>query len=174
MTGMYAVFSFLIGASLTSFFGVLGSRLPQGESINGRSVCDHCQSVLSAHALIPILGYLLMRGRCGRCRQRVSSKYPLFELLGGGLFVVGYLAQPFFDVRLLAYFVFVSVMLVGVFSAMAFYELPWQVWGLGLVTLAAIQVVAPTLARWDSTVALVLVAIMVGLYHRFQSRVLDK
>ncbi len=168
MTGLYAIFLFMIGASLTSFFGVVGSRVPRGESINGRSHCDACQREIPAYALIPILGYIMARGRCGHCKQRVSIQYPLFETLGGSLFALSYLIAPTFDVSLFSMLVFISVMLIGLFSTLGSESLPQSVWYGGLVLLGLMQLIEPVFMQWDSIVALGLVIVLVVIWQKHQ------
>ncbi len=64
-----------------SFLGVVAARLPAGRSpLRGRSACPHCGQVLGARDLLPLLGWLLNRGRCRHCGQAVSWTYPAIEL----------------------------------------------------------------------------------------------
>jgi len=79
-----AVFAFLFGLFWGSFLNVLIDRLPKGENVLwGRSHCDYCKRELRWFELIPLLSYLLQRGRCLRCKGRLSWQYPLIELLTG-------------------------------------------------------------------------------------------
>lgn len=72
----------LWGAVWSSFFNVLIIRLPQGESVvRPASHCRACGKPIPWHDNIPILGYLLLRGRCRRCGARFSARYLLVELL---------------------------------------------------------------------------------------------
>jgi len=72
----------LFGAVWGSFFNVAIVRVPRGESIvRPGSRCPHCAAPVRAADNIPILSYLLLRGRCRSCRAPISARYPLVEAL---------------------------------------------------------------------------------------------
>lgn len=80
-----ASFGFVGGAVTGSFLSVVAHRVPRGESIVGpRSRCASCGAQIAAYDNIPILSWLLLRGRCRHCGERISARYPLIEL-GTGL-----------------------------------------------------------------------------------------
>ena len=69
------------GAVMGSFLNCAAWRVARGESfVRGRSRCPACGHVLSAAELVPVLSWLLQRGRCRACKTRISSRYPLTEL----------------------------------------------------------------------------------------------
>jgi leader peptidase (prepilin peptidase)/N-methyltransferase len=71
----------LVGAIVGSFLGLVSVRLPLGEPIAlGRSRCPGCSRTLGPADLVPLLSYLLLRGRCRTCRAPISRRYPLIEL----------------------------------------------------------------------------------------------
>lgn len=73
---------FVVGAAIGSFLNVVIYRLPRGESIvTPRSRCPHCGTPIAARDNIPVLSYLLLRGRCRNCRGPISPRYPAVELL---------------------------------------------------------------------------------------------
>jgi leader peptidase (prepilin peptidase)/N-methyltransferase len=80
-------FALVFGLVIGSFLNVVIARLPLGETLAGRSRCPFCRNVIAPHDLVPVLSYVLLRGRCRRCRATISSRYPLVELLTGGLAV---------------------------------------------------------------------------------------
>lgn len=84
--GAYIVLGLLTG----SFLNVLADRLPFGEDVFwGRSHCDHCKKSLRWFELIPVISFLMLRGRCMRCHKKLSILYPLSEVvtaMGFGLF----------------------------------------------------------------------------------------
>ena len=99
------IFAFVVYACVGSFIGVCADRIPRGEQIyKGRSHCDACGRELKAWELIPILSYVLLGGRCKRCRKRIPVSNLLIELatsvLGTlaiimyGLTVQGYIRFP--------------------------------------------------------------------------------
>jgi len=85
----------LFGACVGSFLNVVAWRLPREESIVlPPSHCPRCGSRLRWYENLPVLSWLLLRGRCGHCGAPISSRYPLVELLTAGLWVAAVLAQP--------------------------------------------------------------------------------
>ncbi len=69
---------------LGSFCNVVIYRLRSGDSpMRGRSYCPHCKHELSAADLVPVVSYLLLRGRCRYCRGQISPQYPLVEIAMG-------------------------------------------------------------------------------------------
>ena len=72
----------LLGAVIGSFLNVVIHRLPRGESLAlPASHCPGCQTPLKPYDNIPIVSWLLLRGRCRACGERISPRYPLVELL---------------------------------------------------------------------------------------------
>jgi leader peptidase (prepilin peptidase)/N-methyltransferase len=93
MSPAWAVAAFVLGAILGSFVTVVAHRAPRGESfVTGRSKCPGCGAQIGARDNIPILGWLLLRGRCRNCGEAISPVYPLTELGLGLLFLGTYLA----------------------------------------------------------------------------------
>ncbi len=70
-----------------SFASVLAYRVPRGESwVTGRSHCTACGSVIAAYDNIPVISWLVLRGRCRSCDERIPARYPLTELAMAALF----------------------------------------------------------------------------------------
>jgi leader peptidase (prepilin peptidase) / N-methyltransferase len=87
-----AVLLFVCGCLLGSFITVVAYRLPRGEGfIAGRSRCPSCGAQIGARDNIPVLSWLLLRGRCRNCGERISPRYPLAEAGLGALWAVTYL-----------------------------------------------------------------------------------
>ena len=75
-------FSFLIGASIGSFLNVCIARIPEKKSIvSPPSSCPKCGQGIKFYDNIPLLSYLILRGRCRQCKTFISPRYPLVELL---------------------------------------------------------------------------------------------
>ena len=71
----------VLGAIIGSFLNVVIYRLPRKQSlITPRSRCPHCGTPIAAWDNIPVLSYLLLRGRCRTCRGPISWRYPVVEL----------------------------------------------------------------------------------------------
>lgn len=80
---------FLYGIIIGSFLNVCILRIPAGESIvTGRSHCDNCNNKIKWYDLIPIISFLLLRGKCRYCKTRISIQYPMIEALNGILYVL--------------------------------------------------------------------------------------
>lgn len=79
-----AVFGLLVG----SFLNVVVWRVPRHESIvRPGSHCPSCDAQLSPLENVPVLSWVVLRGRCRHCRARISARYPLVELANAGLWV---------------------------------------------------------------------------------------
>lgn len=81
--GIIYSYIFIIGMCLGSFFMVVGYRLPQKETLKGRSHCEACQQELTWQQLIPVVSYLFLRGKCYYCSSRIGAIVPVFEVLSG-------------------------------------------------------------------------------------------
>ncbi len=85
------IWFFILGAALGSFANVCIRRIPAGVSVvSPRSRCESCETPVRARHNIPILGWLLLGGRCARCRERIPAEYPLVELLCAALALLLY------------------------------------------------------------------------------------
>jgi leader peptidase (prepilin peptidase)/N-methyltransferase len=73
-------FAVLFGLVWGSFLNVVIHRLPSGESlVSPRSRCPSCRKPVAAYDNVPVLSYVLLRGRCRRCGAGISPRYPLIE-----------------------------------------------------------------------------------------------
>jgi leader peptidase (prepilin peptidase)/N-methyltransferase len=78
----------LLGLVIGSFGNVVVVRLPAGGSlVTPPSRCPHCGNPIRARHNVPLLGWLVLRGRCADCRAPISARYPLIELGTAVLFV---------------------------------------------------------------------------------------
>ncbi len=85
------VIVFIIGACIGSFLNVCIYRLPLGQSVvYNPSHCPGCGRRLGVLDLIPLLSYVLLKGRCRYCGEKISARYPLVELVTALLFVAAY------------------------------------------------------------------------------------
>jgi len=88
-------FVFVLGAIAGSFLNVCIYRIPQHQHVwpalkglySPPSACPRCRNRIAWHDNIPIFGWLLVRGRCRRCRMWISPRYPVVELLNALLFL---------------------------------------------------------------------------------------
>lgn len=83
----FLIIVFVAGLCFGSFLNVLVYRLPLDLSIvTPPSSCPSCQTRLGLVELIPLAGYLILRGRCRHCAAKISPRYPLVELVTGFIF----------------------------------------------------------------------------------------
>jgi leader peptidase (prepilin peptidase)/N-methyltransferase len=85
---------FIYGTAIGSFLNVLIDRLPNEESIMGRSHCDYCKKKLNGLDLFPIFSFLFLKGRCRYCKKKLSYFYPFVELLTGAAFILTWIYFP--------------------------------------------------------------------------------
>ena len=87
MTTLLAVFVGLLGLAVGSFLNVVAWRVPRKESVTApRSHCPSCETQLSNRDNVPLLSWVLLRGRCRTCGARISARYPLLEVACAALF----------------------------------------------------------------------------------------
>jgi leader peptidase (prepilin peptidase)/N-methyltransferase len=81
-----AVMAGAFGALLGSFLNVVAHRLPLKQSVvHPRSRCPHCETQIRSFDNVPVVSWLLLRGRCRDCLKPISARYPLVELATGVL-----------------------------------------------------------------------------------------
>jgi hypothetical protein len=93
MQVLFVIFSLIFGTAIGSFLNVLILRLPEGQSILGRSHCTKCGRVLGFWDLVPVLSFAFLGGKCAGCKTSISLRYPVIELLTGCLFAAGFLTK---------------------------------------------------------------------------------
>lgn len=107
---LFLSFAALFGVAVGSFLNVVILRHAREESIGGRSHCPYCNKILSFFELIPLLSYLLQRGRCRACKAALSWQYPAVEALTALLFVaVVYRTQDTYEIALMLPVVYLLV-----------------------------------------------------------------
>lgn len=118
------VIAFLFGSIVGSFLNVCIYRIPRGSSIIlPLSRCPSCNTPIKPYDNIPIISFILLWGRCRRCRARISLRYPLVEALNALLYVlVLWRFGPGWHTPLL--FAFCSAMIVITFIDLDFQIIP--------------------------------------------------
>lgn len=81
---------FILGLIIGSFLNVVTDGLAQGKKLSvilsrKRSICDHCRRTLSWFELVPVLSFLVLKGRCLKCRKPINWRYTVVELIAGFL-----------------------------------------------------------------------------------------
>ena len=88
---VFVIFVFVLGLSMGSFINALVYRLYKGKSLWGRSQCINCKKELSLIDLIPVLGFIFLRGKCRYCKKKISWQYPIVEFITGAIFILIFL-----------------------------------------------------------------------------------
>ncbi len=84
-------FLFILGAIIGSFLCVVILRSIEGENwVSGRSRCDSCRNTIAWYDNIPLLSFILLRGKCRYCKEPILPLHPMVEVLTGLLFVWWY------------------------------------------------------------------------------------
>jgi len=154
---LFAVFVGAFGACIGSFLNVCIYRIPRNESIvSPGSHCPHCNRAIPWYLNIPILTWVLLRGRCRYCRGPITPRYLLVELLTAVLFLGILFQQEGFphllhmqrmhDWHLVpVYFVFTAGLILGTFVDFEFMEIPDSVTIGGTVAGLIFSVLLPAL-----------------------------
>jgi leader peptidase (prepilin peptidase)/N-methyltransferase len=83
------IFLAVVGAAIGSFLNVLICRMPEGLSIvSPPSRCPKCEQAVRFYDNIPVVSYIILKGRCRDCHEKISPRYPLVELLTAGMSVL--------------------------------------------------------------------------------------
>ncbi len=82
---------FVFGTIWGSFLNVLLWRLPENQTIGGRSHCRSCHQTLAWYDLVPILSFVFLRGRCRYCQNKIHNRYPIIEADSGTALLLLYL-----------------------------------------------------------------------------------
>ncbi len=124
MEWLYYLAFFLFGLCFGSFYNVVGMRVPKGESINKPgSHCFTCGHRLKWYELIPILSFIIQKGRCRECHTKLSYLYPFTELATAILFVVSYHSFGF-TYELLIALILCSLLMLVIVSDLSYLIIP--------------------------------------------------
>ena len=98
MSWFFCLIFFLFGLAVGSFLNCIIYRLEKKQSfLKGRSFCPHCKHTLAWQDLIPVVSFLILKGKCRYCHKKISWQYPLVELATGIIFLlIFYFQQPIF------------------------------------------------------------------------------
>jgi len=129
------------GLVVGSFLNVCIYRIPKGISLNGnhgRSMCASCKKTLKWYDLVPVFSYLMLRGRCRDCQEKISKRYPVIELINAILWgLCAYYYQIEWKTAIAC--IFCSVLLVLSMIDWDTQEIPYRfqaiILGLGIVSL---------------------------------------
>ena len=106
-------FAATLGCVIGSFLNVVIHRLPLQQSlVRPGSRCPHCGDSIPPWLNVPIVSYLILRGRCRACAARISPRYPAVEATTGVLFVALFLFEPP-GLRLLAHWLLAAALVAA-------------------------------------------------------------
>lgn len=127
MNTLYLIIFFILGSLFGSFYTVIGLRLPKKENfITTRSHCDNCGHVLHSYDMIPIISYILQKGRCRYCQEKIDILSTFVELFTACLFVVAYTTFGF-SYELLIALGIISLLMIVVVSDITYLIIPDEV-----------------------------------------------
>src|SRR5438094_5459307 len=147
------VFAFVLGAAVGSFLNVCIYRWPVDLSINRprRSFCPQCKQPIPWHHNLPLISWLALGGRCANCGTKISFRYFAVELLTALLFLAIWQSFPW--PVAIAYWIFVSFLVVGTFIDFEHFIIPDRVTIGGIIAGAVVSVTVPALMDTDSRLA---------------------
>lgn len=118
---LFAILGLIIG----SFLNVVILRMGTGRGLDGRSQCFSCNRQLRWYELLPVVSFLLQRGRCNHCSSKISPQYIIIELVTGILFAT--IAYQFFgEFLLIPWLVFAVFAVVITGYDMKHHMIPWK------------------------------------------------
>jgi leader peptidase (prepilin peptidase) / N-methyltransferase len=145
------IFVFTIGAIVGSFLNVCIHRMPANKSIiSPPSHCPKCSKKLYWYDNIPVLSYIVLLGRCRFCRERISMRYPVVELITASVMVSLFTAfgAPG-SVKFYIYAAFACALIVATFIDIDINEIPDSISVGGLATALALSAIFPALFDTD-------------------------
>jgi len=150
---LFGAFAFVLGATVGSFLNVCIYRWPVDLSINRprRSFCPNCKQPIPWHQNLPLISWLALGGRCANCGAKISFRYLAVELVTALLFFAIWESFPW-QVAI-AYWVFVSFLIIGTFIDFEHFIIPDRVTIGGIIAGAISSVAVPALMQTDSRLA---------------------
>lgn len=121
------IFVFFLGSMVGSFLNVCIFRMPREQSVvKPRSFCPHCKKTIPGYDNIPLFSYLILRGKCRNCKQKISFQYFVVELLTALCFLLFYYL---FGISWLtiAYLIFVCGLIIATFIDFNFRIIPDEI-----------------------------------------------
>ena len=151
------IFALLFGLIIGSFLNVCIYRLPRDMSIiHPPSTCPQCGKRIQFYDNIPVISYILLRGKCRTCHNPIPLQYPVVELLSG-LLSVGIFLKYGFSLQYMVFFIFCDALLLISFIDLQHKIIPdiLSVPGALLGLLLAVFKINPQVTWWDSLIGIV-------------------
>ncbi|MDM8539594.1 A24 family peptidase [Desulfococcaceae bacterium HSG9] len=148
----------IFGLCVGSFLNVCIYRIPDdSKSINhpSRSICLNCGYTLKFYDNIPVLSYILLKGRCRQCQASISWRYPLVELLTG-LGAISVFLKSGMTFATLIYFIFIACLLVITFIDLDHRIIPDVITLPGIPVFFVMALAVPDVTLKDSLIGLLI------------------
>jgi leader peptidase (prepilin peptidase)/N-methyltransferase len=151
------LFALLFGAIIGSFLNVVILRLPSenGSIVFPASHCPRCQHTLSWYENIPIISFLVLRGRCRHCREKISWQYPIVELCMA-ILTAAVVHRFGLSITTAGYFLFCAAILVIIWIDLQHQIIPDVISLPGIILGFLFSFVNPTLSWQNSLIGLLL------------------
>jgi leader peptidase (prepilin peptidase)/N-methyltransferase len=150
---LFDAFAFVLGAAVGSFLNVCIYRWPVDLSINKprRSFCPECKQPIPWHQNLPLVSWVALGGRCANCGAKISFRYFVVELVTALLFLA--IWQWFTWQVAVAYWIFISFLIIGTFIDFEHFIIPDRVTIGGTIAGVICSVIVPALMQTNSRVA---------------------
>jgi len=154
--GIEAVLIFILGLIVGSFSNVCIYRIPKNESIvYPASHCPKCHSSIKPVDNIPLLSYILLKGRCRNCKSKISIQYPIVEFLSGLIYLIIYLTYGL-SIQSLIYIILSSALTIIAFIDLNEQIVPWVISLPGIVLGFILSFFVPYISFVNSALGLVI------------------
>jgi leader peptidase (prepilin peptidase) / N-methyltransferase len=161
---LFDIFVFVLGATVGSFLNVCIYRLPLNLSVNQprRSFCPSCKKEIPWHQNLPLISWLVLRGRCANCGGRIAVRYLVVELLTALLFLTVWVNFPW--QLAIAYCVFVALLIVATFVDFEHFIIPDEVTIGGVGAGIVASFLLPALMQTDRRLAAIVISILAAAF----------
>ncbi len=153
--GIENIIIFILGLIVGSFSNVCIYRIPKNESIIfPASHCSKCHTTIRATDNIPLISYILLKGRCRNCKSKISIQYPIVELLTGLIYLIVYLIYGL-SIQSLIYIIFSSALIIIAFIDLNEQIIPDEISLPGIVTGFIVSFFVPYISFINSALGII-------------------
>ena len=166
---LWTIYIFIIGLFLGSFFNVVGIRIPQKESLLGRSKCPSCGKTLGIWELIPVIGYILLQGKCKKCGSTISIRYPIMEFITAIALSFSFVILHDDMLEYIVAAVFISLLVIVTVSDLYYQIVPDSIlliFGVLLLILRILSPLATLIAGLSGSVLAFLFLFVISIYGK--------
>ncbi|MGO4994662.1 prepilin peptidase [Jeotgalibaca porci] len=163
MDAIITLIFFIYGLIFGSFFNVVGLRVPKGSLFSQtRSYCDTCERTLTWKELIPVFSFMIQKGKCRKCKEKISPLYPFMELATGLLAACAYMRFGFTPGLLMGLLV-ISLVIPITVSDVAYRRIPNKILLFFLPLFLIYHLVFPVMPLWDAFLGVAIAFILLAL-----------